>query len=235
MSTLDGPGFRFVVFMQGCLQRCIYCHNPDTWDENGGQEWTVNDLFNKILKYKELYAASSGGVTFSGGEPLIQPEFVYQLIELLNNENIHTALDTSGFFKKKDNDIIYKLTDKADLILLDIKSAIPETHKIITGNPIESFLEFIEILNKLKKQIILRYPVIPDYNNNSKELDEIINLITTIPSIIRIDILPFHQLGKVKWEKLEFNYILQNTSPLYQKDVEDIKQKIIDRTGLKVL
>ena len=220
-GTVDGPGIRFVIFMQGCPLRCKFCHNPDTWNiHNYSKEKTIEKTFEEILKYKNFI--KTGGVTITGGEPLMQPDFIKGVFKLCKENNIHTALDTSGHLL---NDDIKKVLSYTDLVLLDIKCIDKKVHKELTGVDLEPTLKFINYLKGENKKMWIRHVVVPgitDDNNLLKKLGDYIKKIGNI--VEKVEILPYHTLGKSKWEKLNYNYTLENTPNLSAERAEEIRE-----------
>lgn len=218
-GTKDGPGIRFVIFMQGCPLRCLYCHNPDTWRMNNAKyQLTPVEAFNEIEKVK---AFVRGGVTISGGEPLLQPLFILELFKLCKNEGIHTAIDTSGFLFNKD---IKEVLDYTDLVLLDIKHINPEKYNTLTGKSLEPTLRFMEYLNKIDKPVWLRYVLVPGYSDDEQDLNDWANYISNFKNVERVDTLPFHQMGTHKWEQLNEDYRLRDVDPPSNEQVEKAEQ-----------
>lgn len=196
-GAVDGPGIRFIVFLQGCPMRCLYCHNPDTWDPSGGTEATVDEIVAKVRSYRGFYR--DGGVTISGGEPLLQHEFVYALTEALHAEGFHVAIDTSGIIPL---DICKKAVDAADMLLLDIKSANAELAGRITGAP-ECFRrekELLDYCEKVGKRVWIRHVAVPGLTLEEGLLRELSEFFSRYKCIERIEPLPFHKLGEHKWE-----------------------------------
>lgn len=220
-GTVDGPGIRYVVFLQGCLLKCKYCHNRDTWDKNNYQIIeTPEETFNKIIKYKNFI--KRGGVTLSGGEPLLQSDYCLELFKLLKNENIHTAVDTSGFvFNKK----IEEVLNYTDLVLLDIKSIDREKYIYLTSQELPPTLNFLNFLKKIHKNTWIRHVVIPTITYNVEDLKNLAIFLLNYTDIIdRIELLPYHTMGKNKWEKLHIEYELENIEPLSLKELNDAKE-----------
>lgn len=208
MGLVDGPGVRIVIFMQGCNLRCSYCHNPETWvKDNYKITYTSSELVNFILKYKNYL--KHGGVTFSGGEPLLQSKFIYNSILKLKKENIHTAIDTSGTINTFD-----KLLDVVDLVILDIKEIDKEKFKLLTGGNIENLKSFIQTLEKKNKKIWLRNVIIPNYNDTYEYIDNFYNFIKDIKNVEKIELLGYHDTAKIKYKELNISYKLENVKPL---------------------
>lgn len=200
LGTVDGPGIRFVVFMQGCPLKCKYCHNRDTWKINSGKTYTVDELIKKILRSKSYFEASGGGVTVSGGEPLLQVEFVTELFKRLKEKNIHTALDTAGSLPI--NDKIKELLKYTDLVLLDIKHIDEEKSIDLIGTSNKNNLNFAKYLSNNRIPMWIRQVLVPGYTDDKQDLLKLKEFISSLHSVKKVEILPYHNLGKFKWEKL---------------------------------
>ena len=200
LGTVDGPGIRFVVFMQGCPLKCKYCHNRDTWEINSGKTYTVDELIKKILRSKSYFEASGGGVTVSGGEPLLQVEFVTELFKKLKEKNIHIALDTAGSLPI--NDKIKELLKYTDLVLLDIKHIDEEKSIDLIGTSNKNNLNFAKYLSNNRIPMWIRQVLVPGYTDDKQDLLKLKEFIYNLNSVKKIEILPYHNLGKFKWEKL---------------------------------
>ncbi len=198
-GTVDGPGIRFVVFTQGCPLRCLYCHNRDTWDEKGGKEVTVDEIIEELKGYIEFIKLSGGGITVTGGEPTLQTEFVTELFRRSRELGIHTTLDTSGFV---DINTVNELLKYTDLVLLDIKQAIPEKHKKLTGVGTEKIQAFAKYLSFKNIPVWIRYVLVPGYTDGDDDLRAASEFIRELKNVERIDVLPYHKMGEYKWEEL---------------------------------
>ncbi len=221
-GTVDGPGIRFVVFMQGCPMRCKYCHNPDTWDFSGGSEFTAQEVALKVLKYKN-YFKDGGGVTVSGGEPLMQAGFVSELFSLLKGEGMHTALDTSGINFDRNDENIKELLNLTDLVLLDIKHIDDGEHKKLTGHSNAKPLEFAEYLSEIGKAAVIRHVLVPGITDSDQYLIELKNFIARLKNVKGVEILPYHTMGEVKYEKMGIAYPLKGVNPPERERVENAK------------
>lgn len=215
-GTVDGPGIRFVLFLQGCNLKCKYCHNRDTWDINGGEYKSLDDIFEKIIKYKS-YICPNGGVTVTGGEPLLQFKFLIELFERLKKENIHTCIDTSGMVALTD-DIKYLLS-LTDLVLLDIKHINSEKCKDLVGFNNERELNFARFLSDNNVHMWIRQVLIPGYTDDEDDLLKLKNFIDSLKTVDKVEILPYHDMGKFKWKQLGVNYELENIRPVTDEDV----------------
>lgn len=228
-GTKDGPGIRFVFFMQGCPLRCLYCHNVDTWGiKNKKYVLSPEDAFAEITKVKAFI--KSGGVTVSGGEPLLQSEFILDLFKLCKKENIHTAIDTSGYIL---NDKVKELLAYTDLVLLDVKHIDPEKYKKLTAVPLQPTLNFIRYLSEINKPTWVRYVLVPGFTDDYKDLHDWAKFIAGFEQVDRVDVLPFHQMGMHKWEEVWKNYQLKNVPTANSKDVKRA-ENIFKSYGLKI-
>lgn len=225
-GTVDGPGIRFVLFLQGCSLRCKYCHNRDTWDIHRGEFKSLNEIFEKILRYKN-YICPNGGVTVTGGEPLLQYEFLLELFKKLKKENIHTCIDTSGMVNL--NDKIKELINLTDLFLLDIKHINPEKCKDLVGFSNEKELNFAKYLSGNGTHMWIRQVLIPGYTDDEQDLLKLKEFILTLNTVDKVEILPYHSMGKYKWEKLGFKYEFGDVPDASSQDVERAK-KILEIT-----
>lgn len=220
-GTVDGPGVRFVVFLQGCNLKCKYCHNRDTWDINSGNYISVDDLVSQIERYK-TYIMPNGGVTISGGEPLLQPYFLISLFKELKKRNIHTAIDTSGMVEI--NDIIKEVLSLTDLVLLDIKHINSEKCKDLVGFSNEKELNFARYLSNNNIPIWIRQVLVPGITDDEKDLLELKKFINSLKSVQKVEILPYHNLGKHKWEQYENKYYLEDVRIATTEDVNRAKK-----------
>nr|WP_297168475.1 pyruvate formate-lyase-activating protein [uncultured Dysgonomonas sp.] len=227
-GTKDGPGIRFVLFMQGCPLRCLYCHNPDTWKlGNAKYELNPQETFHEIEKVK---AFVRGGITVSGGEPLLQSQFILELFEICKEHNVHTAIDTSGVLL---NDQVKEVLKYTDLVLLDLKQINPEKYKILTGAPLESTLTFLEYLASIHKCVWLRYVLVPGYTDDKQDLIEWAQYTSQFKNVERVDILPFHQMAIHKWEELNIQYKLKDIEPPNQEQIKEA-ESIFKSYGLPI-
>lgn len=220
-GTVDGPGIRFVLFLQGCHLKCKYCHNRDTWDMNGGEYKSLDDIFEKIIKYKN-YICPNGGVTITGGEPLLQVKFLIELFEKLKKENIHTCIDTSGMVSLTDD--IKHLLSLTDLVLLDIKHINTEKCKDLVGFNNEKELAFARYLSDNGIHMWIRQVLIPGYTDDEQDLLKLKYFISTLKTVDKVEILPYHDMGKYKWKKLGVNYDLENVRPVNDDDIQKAKK-----------
>lgn len=220
-GTVDGPGIRFVVFMQGCSLKCKYCHNRDTWSFSSGKLVSLQELVKEILKYKSYMDSSGGGVTISGGEPLLQSDFICALFRELKKYNIHTAIDTAGSLPLSYE--IKELLKYTDLVLLDIKHINNEKCINLTGAPNKHTLEFAKYLSNLNIPVWIRQVLVPGYTDDKYDLLELKKFLNSLNNIEKVEILPYHNLGKFKWSELGDVYELDNVEPATQEDVDKVK------------
>ena len=221
LGAVDGPGVRFVVFTQGCSLKCKYCQNRDTWNLKGGSTYSSDEIVEKILRYKN-YIMPNGGVTISGGEPLLQAKFLIELFTKLKQYNIHTCIDTSGSVVLTDE--IKKLIDLTDLFLLDIKCINDEKAIDLTGVSNKKELEFANYLSNINKPMWIRQVLVPGYTDDEQDLIKLRDFISTLKSVEKIGILPYHDLGKFKWEQLGEIYPLENVRTANSDDVARAKK-----------
>ncbi|MGW6690167.1 pyruvate formate-lyase-activating protein [Streptomyces sp. NPDC054961] len=210
LSTgVDGPGTRFVTFLSGCPLTCLYCHNPDTLRMRDGKRTSADDVIAEARKYTRFIAASGGGATLSGGEPLLQPVFAGELLYRMKNDlGLHTALDTSGFLGARATDALLR---DVDLVLLDIKSWDRETYTKVTGRPLEPTLEFARRLAGLGKEVHLRFVLVPGLTDARENVEGVAAFAGALGNVSRVDVLPFHTLGESKWEALDMEFTLRDT------------------------
>ncbi len=224
-GTVDGPGIRFVIFMQGCNLKCKYCHNRDTWNLCGGKEYSLHEILLKINRYKYYFTSSGGGVTVSGGEPLLQFKFITNLFTELKKQQIHTAIDTSGSFFITDE--IKKLIDLTDLFLLDIKCINDEICKELTGVSNKLELSFAKYLSSINKDIWIRQVLIPGITDKEEDLLKLKEFINSLQSVKKVEFLPYHDMGRFKWEKIEGNYPLDGIRTANIDDVKRAKKIVL--------
>lgn len=225
-GAVDGPGIRYIVFMQGCHLKCKYCQNRDTWDVSSPDsiECTTDEVLNKILKYKNYIKASDGGVTISGGEPLLQPDFLIELFTKLHDHGISTCIDTSGMFPLTDK--IKKVIDVTDIFLLDIKCINDDICIWLTGHSNKLELEFARYISNCGKRLWIRQVLVPGITDKESDLVLLRDFLKTI-NVEKFEFLGYHDLGKYKWEKLGLKYELENT-PIATKDDLDRAYSIIN-------
>ena len=208
MGLVDGPGIRVVVFMQGCTLRCLYCHNPETWESKDNKIISVDELIEKILKYKN-YIQKHGGVTFSGGEPLLQSKFIFECSKRLKQEGLHVCIDTSGIGYDYN-----ELIENVDLVILDVKSIREDEYKYITGHTIEKYNQFLTDVQKINVKIWLRQVIVPGINDDEEHIIELANYAKSLKNIEKVELLPYRSYCENKYVSLNIKYKL--------KDVDDL-------------
>ncbi|MCM1338710.1 MAG: pyruvate formate-lyase-activating protein [Muribaculaceae bacterium] len=224
-GTVDGPGIRFVVFVQGCPLRCQYCHNPDTWGANLNRQMTVAEI---LAKYDGVKEFCKGGITVTGGEPMLQSEFVISLFKSAKERGIHTALDTSGvMFKPENPEKFDELLKYTDLVLLDIKHVDSEEHKKLTGLPNENILAFARYLSDTEKPMWVRHVVVPGITFNEGYLRELGRFLKGLKNIKALDVLPYHDMAVPKYENLGIEYPLKGVSPLTKQEALQARDYIL--------
>ncbi|GIH95113.1 pyruvate formate-lyase-activating protein [Planobispora siamensis] len=209
-TGVDGPGTRFVVFTAGCPLRCLYCHNPDTWQQRRGTPTTVDELVTRAARYRRFIEVAGGGVTISGGEPLQQPAFTGEFLRRCREMGLHTALDTSGFLGHRATDAM--LAD-ADLVLLDIKSWDPQIYRRVTGNDLAPTLRFARRLAELERPTWVRFVLVPGLTDQEENVDGLAAFVATLPNVEHVDVLPYHRMAEGKYAKLGLRYPLPDVEP----------------------
>jgi len=225
-GMVDGPGIRYVIFTQGCLLRCQYCHNPDSWDREAGKLESVSSLIEDIKKYTPYMKHSNGGVTVSGGEPLLQLDFLIELFKELKKLGIHTTIDSSGgcysngaeFQKKLDELLTY-----TDLVLVDLKHIDDEKHRKLTGVSNKHILEFAKKLSDEKVPVWIRHVLVPGVSDDEKDLVNLSAFISTLSNVKKIEVLPYHKMGVYKWKELGFDYPLEGVESPSEDQVNRAK------------
>ena len=209
-STVDGPGIRFVGFLSGCLLRCQYCHNPDTWHKSNGTPVTVAQAMRQIGKYAKVLKVSNGGVTLSGGEPVVQRAFMMQIFRRCKQLGLHTCLDTAGRLGERlsDDDL-----QQIDLQLLDIKAGDPDTYFRITNQPLQPTLDYARRLSRLGRPLWVRFVLVPGLSDAFDNVEKVAELCAELKTLQRVEVLRFHQMGKDKWHRLGLEYKLEHTEP----------------------
>ncbi|HBH11587.1 MAG: Pyruvate formate-lyase activating enzyme [Clostridiales bacterium 38_11] len=227
MGALDGPGLRIIFFLQGCPLRCLYCHNPDTWQLDKGTIFADEEIVRKALRYKP-YFQNNGGVTFSGGEPLLQANKLVDLLKTLKANGLHAAIDTSGYFNVSDV-VIVELLQYTDLVILDIKHEESYQYKKITGHSIDRYLQFKEILiNKANCKIWLKHVVVPGLTDDLRHMKNLEKEVRTFPldRVEKFELLPYHTMGISKYETLGIDYPLSDTPEMNMEDINELKRLI---------
>lgn len=221
---VDGPGIRTVVFLNGCKLRCKYCHNPETW-KMGKYNYTPLELCKKLIRNKNYYDSSNGGVTFSGGEPLLQSDFVIEVCKVLKDNNIHVAIDTAGVGNQNYDELLKYV----DLVILDIKHTSKDGYRDITGYDIFDSLKFIECLNNHDVEVWIRQVIIPGVNDNDLYLDSLAKVIHGIKNVTRVDFLPYHNMGISKYDSLLIDYPYRNIPAMDRVLCEELYNRFISK------
>lgn len=216
MGLVDGPGIRFVIFMQGCKLRCLFCHNPETWQLNQNIKISSDELIKRILKYKN-YFGQEGGVTFSGGEPLLQSSFLLDILKKCKQNNINTCLDTAGFGGTN----LTELLKYVDLVIMDIKALDSEKYRWLVGQNIDESLAFLELCHNLNKRLWIRQVIIPDINDNEEYVSQLKQFLKKY-NVEKVEFLPYTTIGIPKYEKLNLPYKLKNTKPMNKDKCEKL-------------
>ena len=231
-GSVDGPGIRYVIFFSGCPMRCAYCHNPDTWSMTAGTLTDTDELVKKALRYRP-YWKREGGVTVSGGEPLMQIDCLTELFEKLKKENVHTCVDTSGAPFAREEPFFSKfrhLTDLTDLFLVDIKHIDSDRHSELTGRGNENILDMLRFLSEIKKPVWIRHVLVPDKTDDDYYLQKLREFIDTLKNVERVEVLPYHTLGTAKWKSLGIPYPLTGIDPPTKERVANA-EKILGAHG----
>lgn len=229
-GTVDGPGIRFVVFMQGCPLRCLYCHNPDTWDKDKGREVTADELLTEYNKNREFY--KRGGITVTGGEPLLQLDFVTELFRKAKEQGIHTCLDTSGITFNKENGSVKEGFDElikyTDLVMLDIKHIDSEKHRALTGSKNKNVLDFAEYLSEKGISLWVRHVVVKGHTDEKDDLKRLGRYLAHLKTLKALDVLPYHTMGVNKYKELGLSYPLEGVEALSQQEAVKAKSYIME-------
>lgn len=229
-GTVDGPGIRFVIFTQGCPLRCLYCHNPDCRHEENGKPVTVGELMGEIEKYHSYFEYSGGGVTVTGGEPLMQPEFVKAIFQECHKRDIHTVLDTSGYVQLNH---AKPVLDEVDLVLLDIKSYDPEVYRTVTSVSLQPTLDFARYLAQINKPTWIRFVLVPNLTDSEDNVKGLAKFVASLKNVEKVEVLPFHKMGEYKWEQLGYDYQLKDVEPPSPELIAKVTQ-IFKDNGLNV-
>ena len=220
----EGPGIRFVLFMQGCSARCLYCQNPDTWEEGAGKNMSAGEVISMMDKCMPYIVSSKGGITVSGGEPLLQMDFLHYLFQLCKDRQVHTAVDTSAFYRSGDESKLPKLLDLTDLFIVDIKAADKDLHRRVTSKDLDQVMRFIAMLEQNKKQYWIRYVLVPGLNDSEKDLEKLRGIICGLSYCSHFEFLPYHTLGKHKWGLLGLKYPLEGKKIAKIEDIKKAKR-----------
>jgi len=216
-STVDGPGVRLVAWTAGCHWRCLYCHNPDTWSMMNGMPVTIDHAIDEVAKYRHGLKIMSGGLTLSGGEPLMQDRFAARLFTAVKGLGVHTAMETNGHLGDRLTD---RELEQIDLVLLGVKTWTPQRHLHLTGKDIGPTLEFARRLSRLGRKMWIRFVLVPGLTDDPENIEQIAQFVTELDGVERVEVLPFHQMGRYKWKELAINYTLQDVQPPTNEMVE---------------
>ncbi|HEY0214915.1 MAG TPA: pyruvate formate-lyase-activating protein [Cellulomonas sp.] len=230
VTAVDGPGTRLTTFLSGCPLRCLYCHNPDTMEMRRGEPVQADELLRRIGRYKAVFDVTGGGLTISGGEPLMQPAFVSRVLRGAKELGVHTAIDTSGYLGAHCTD---EMLDDLDLVLLDVKSGIPETYKKATGRELQPTLDFGRRVAASGTEIWIRFVLVPGLTDAVENVDAVADYVATLSTVSRVEVLPFHQMGQDKWAALGMKYELDGVQPPSPELVARVRDQFRDR-GLTV-
>lgn len=231
VTAVDGPGTRMTVFFNGCPLRCVYCHNPDTFEMRRGKDITLDELVGRIKRYRRVFQASGGGITLSGGEVLQQPAFAKNLLKAAKEMGIHTAIDTSGFLGASATE---ELLDNVDLVLLDVKSGLPDVYKRLTSRPLQPTIDFGDRLAARGTTIWIRFVVVPGWTDAEDNVEAIGDILERWTNVIeRVEVLPFHNMGQDKWDQLGLDYKLRDAQPPSKETVERVREQF-RRRGFEV-
>ena len=231
LGTVDGPGIRYVIFMQGCPLHCLYCHNPDSFKLKKGRHIASSILLDQIERSADFLRRAKGGVTLSGGEPLVQPQFMASIFRGCKEMKLHTALDTTGHLGAKVTDAV--LAD-IDLVLLDIKSFDPATYRRVTGVELQPTLDFARRLDQMGKKMWIRFVLVPGLTDDPANVDGLADFVASLKMVERVEVAPFHKMGEFKWQELGLPYELSETEPPTREAVEQVHQVFWSR-GLTVV
>jgi pyruvate formate lyase activating enzyme len=223
MGLVDGPGIRTVLFFQGCKLRCKYCHNPDTWVMESGKEMTVSEVIQMLKRYQPYYG-NTGGITCSGGEPLLQIEFLTELFQACKKENISTCLDTAGY----GFGAYQELLDYTDLVILDVKHHLPEHYNALTGGDFSVPTKFLDAVKKAGTPLWIRHVVVPNITDTEEHIKKLGAFIQKIPNVEKVELLPYHTLGVEKYKVMGMNYPLKNTLPMCKEKTTKLQNMILD-------
>lgn len=221
-GSVDGPGIRFILFLQGCALRCGYCHNPDSWDMSEGKKHDVQEIIDEVVKYKEFFDTSGGGITVSGGEPLLQMPFVTELFKECKKRGIHTNIDTSGDLRLSDKrkEQLTELLDVTDMMMLDIKLMDSEGHEKLTGKTNEHILELGRFVASTNTPMWIRRVLVPGVTDGEEDLEKTAEYIRSLKVVEKVEVLPYHSMGEYKWEQMGYEYPLKGKEAPTEEQVK---------------
>ena len=226
MGAVDGPGIRYVIFLQGCPLRCGFCHNPDSWDMKKGTEYEASEIIEKVKRYKD-YFGTEGGITLSGGEPLMQAEFAAEVFAIAKKEGIHTCLDTSGnFLGNEPDENVLKLLSYTDLVISDIKHADKKAFKELTLGSLDKTISFLKLTEKLNIPLWVRHVVVPGVTDSKEEVSDMANLAKSFNNLTKIELLPFHKMCTPKYEKLGISFPFADIPECTKETIEKLSPLI---------
>lgn len=225
-GSVDGPGVRYIIFLTGCAMRCQFCHNPDTWNMQAGKLYTADELLKTALRYR-TYWGEEGGITVSGGEPLLQIDFLIELFRKAKEQGVHTTIDTSGnpftreepFFSK-----MQELMKYTDLVMLDIKHIDDEAHQVLTGCTNQNIIDLAKYLDEIGKPVWIRHVLVPERSDDDAALEKLHAFIETLGNVEKVEVLPYHTLGAYKWKELGYEYPLEGIDPPTKERVANAKR-----------
>ena len=230
-GSLDGPGIRFVIFLKGCPLRCLYCHNPDTWATSGGELRSADSILEQALRYRS-YWGEEGGITVSGGEPLLQIEFLTELFTKAKEKGISTCIDTSGSPFTREEPFFPRfqgLMKVTDLLLVDIKEIDSKKHRFLTGKSNENILDMLRYLDKIHKPVWIRHVLVPGYTDFDEDLNATRRFIDGLHNVERVEVLPFHKMGEFKWKELHLDYSLGKVEPPSNERVKNAENILVKK------
>lgn len=225
-GSVDGPGVRFVVFLQGCKMRCQFCHNPDTWKLSSDKAYTTEELLRMAKRYK-VYWGKDGGITVSGGEPLLQIDFLIEFFKLCKTDNIHTCIDTAGNPFTREGEFFEKFTrlmEYTDLVMLDLKEINPQRHFKLTGVKNDNILDMARYLSDISKPVWIRHVLVPERTDYDEDIIKLKNFIDTLDNVQKVEVLPYHTMGRYKWDELGIKYQLDGIDAPTNERVENAKR-----------
>ncbi|OKL49959.1 pyruvate formate-lyase-activating protein [Boudabousia marimammalium] len=221
VTAVDGPGTRMTIFLAGCPLRCLYCHNPDTFKMRDGQPVRAEDLLRKIARYVPIFNSSGGGITISGGEPLMQPNFVAWLLRGAKDLGVHTCIDTSGFLGRNLTD---EMMSNLDLVLLDLKSGLPDIYRRTTGRDLQPTIDFGDRLAAAGKKVWIRFVLVPGLTDGPENVEAVASQVAKWSNVARVEVLPFHQMARDKWSNLNLEYQLADVEPPSKEATEAVRE-----------
>lgn len=223
VTAVDGPGTRMTIFLNGCPLRCLYCHNPDTLNMRDGQPIESDELLRRIKRYRRIFRTTSGGITLSGGEALMQPAFTARILRGAREMGIHTALDTSGFLGAMATD---EMIEDTNLVLLDVKSGDPDTYRKVTGRDLQPTISFGDRLAQHGTEVWVRFVLVPGLTDDPDNIDRVGQIVEKWPNVSRLEVLPFHQMAIDKWKNLGMTYTLEDVKPPSVEHVDKVREQL---------